>query len=100
MFDLVGGDTHVRSYPLLRPGGTLVYLVAAPFVDHSSAWGVGLRRAMVTDAPEAMARVAERAQAGIFLPLVSQTLPLRDAAAAHAAMENGEVHLGRIVFAH
>jgi NADPH:quinone reductase-like Zn-dependent oxidoreductase len=100
VFDLVGGDTHARSYPLLRPGGTLVYLVAAPFVDHSAAWGVGLRRAMVTDAPEAMARVAERAQAGIFLPLVSQTLPLRDAAAAHAAMENGEVHLGRIVFAH
>jgi NADPH:quinone reductase-like Zn-dependent oxidoreductase len=100
VFDFVGGDTHARSYPLLRPGGAIVYLVAAPFADRGAEFGVRVLRAMVTDAPEVLRGVAHVAREGIYRPLVSRTLPLRDAALAHAELESGRVQRGRIVFEH
>lgn len=100
VFDFVGGDTHARSYPLLRPGGSIVYLVAAPFVDRGAEHGVTVLRALVTDAPEVLRGVARAARDGIYRPLVSHTLPLPEAARAHAMLEAGQVHLGRVVFEH
>ena len=97
VFDFVGGDTHARSYPLLRPGGAIVYLVAAPIVEQGARWPVRVLRAYVTDAPDALKGVADLAAQGIYRPLVAGRLPLHDAARAHAAMENGEVTRGRLV---
>jgi NADPH:quinone reductase-like Zn-dependent oxidoreductase len=97
VFDFVGGDTHARSYPLLRPGGAIVYLVAAPIVEQGARWPVRVLRACVTDAPDALKGVADLAAQGIYRPLVAGRLPLHDAARAHAAMENGEVTRGRLV---
>ena len=100
VFDFVGGDTHARSYPLLRPGGAIVYLVAAPFEDRGAEHGVRVLRAMVTDAPEVLRGVAQSAAQGIYRPLVAQTLALGEAARAHDALESGRVRLGRVVFIH
>lgn len=100
VFDFVGGHTHARSYPLLRPGGTIVYLVAAPFEDRGAAHGVKVVRAVVSDAPEALRGVAHAAREGFYRPLVSHSVPLSEVAAAHAALENGQVQRGRIVFEH
>lgn len=97
VFDFVGGDTHARSYPLLRPGGAIVYLVAAPIADQGEQWPVRVLRACVTDAPHALQGVADLATRGIYRPLVAGRMPLHDAARAHAAMENGEVTRGRLV---
>lgn len=97
VFDFVGGDTHARSYALLRPGGQIVYLVAAPFVDQGAAHGVRVTRAMVTDAPEAMAAVAQAAAQGVYTPLVARVLPLAEAAKAHALLDAGQVTRGRVV---
>lgn len=100
VFDFVGGATHARSYPLLRRGGAIVYLVAQPFEDRGAEHGVRVLRAMVTDAPEALQGVAQLADEGTYRPLVARVMRLTEAAAAHAALEAGEIRRGRVVFTH
>lgn len=97
VFDLIGGNTHERSYPVLRDGGQLVYLTAAPIVDRGSAFGVRVSRAVVADSPHVLAAVLRAAEEGIFRPQVAAVLPLANAAQAHAALEDGQVTRGRLV---
>jgi NADPH:quinone reductase-like Zn-dependent oxidoreductase len=100
VFDFVGGATHARSYPLLRRGGAIVYLVAQPFEDRGAEQGVRVLRAMVTDAPDALQGVARLAAEGTYRPLVAMEMPLALTATAHAALEAGEIRRGRVVFTH
>lgn len=100
VLDFVGGDTHVRSYPLLRPGGTLVYLVAEPITDNSPDHGVRLLRAHVSDAQEVLNTVRQLAHTGVYRPLVSGSMPLKDATLAHTKLESGGVRCGRLTFEH
>lgn len=100
VFDFIGGQTHARSYALLRPAGAIVYLVAAPFEDRGAQHGVKVLRAMVGDGPQVLQAVADAANRGLYRPLVSQVMPLQEAARAHEALEAGRVHRGRIVFDH
>lgn len=97
VFDLIGGDTHARSYPVLRAGGHLVYLTAAPIVDRGTGWGVRVTRAAISDQPAVLAAVAELATRGVFRPAVARVYPLADAARAHADLEAGRVTRGRVV---
>lgn len=97
VFDLIGGDTHARSYAVLRQGGQLVYLVAAPIVDRGAEFGVRVARAQISDRPEVFASVAELAEKGIFRPSVAGVYALADAAQAHAEVEAGRVTRGRLV---
>lgn len=97
VFDLIGGSTHERSYPVLRTGGHLVYLTAAPIVNRGSEFGVRVTRAMISDLPRVLTAVARAAQEGVLRPQVSGVFPLRDAARAHAALEGARVTRGRLV---
>ena len=98
VFDLIGGETHARSYPVLRPGGHLVYLTAAPIVDRSADAGVRVTRAAIADRPAALAAVAELAAQGVLRPVVARVYPLADAGLAHAELERGRIARGRVVF--
>lgn len=100
VFDFVGGSTHARAYPVLRRGGAIVYLMAQAFEDRGAEYGVRLLRAVVNDAPETLQAVARLAEQGVYRPLVAREMPLSQAAAAHAALESGEVRRGRVVFMH
>lgn len=97
MFDLVGGDVHEKSCRALRPGGKLVWLIAAPFEDVSAQYGVECRQAMIHDRRETLERLAERVAAGILKPQVSRRLPLSSAAQAHEILERGENSRGRLI---
>src|SRR5450830_985784 len=97
VFDLVGGATHARSYPVLKKGGHLVWLMAAPVTDRADDYGVRVTRALISDQQEGLQAVAALAQQGILQPRVSEVLPLAQAAAAHAALEQGVVTRGRLV---
>lgn len=97
VFDLIGGATHARSYPVLRPGGHLVYLTAAPITDLSTQYGVRCSRAMITDARHVLLAVADLASQGVLQPRVAATFALADAARAHAALEAGQITRGRVV---
>lgn len=97
VFDLIGGTTHARSYPVLRPGGQLVYLTAAPITDESAQFGVTTTRAMITDSQQVLQAVAALADQGVLRPRVAARFALADAAKAHAQLEQGLVTRGRVV---
>ncbi|MCW4115257.1 NADP-dependent oxidoreductase [Aurantimonas sp. MSK8Z-1] len=99
VFDLVGGATHERSYPVLKRGGQLVWLVAAPIVDRGEAYGVRVSRAMIADAPAPVAAILAMAAKGEIAPQVAGVLPLAEAARAHRMMEAGAVTRGRLLLA-
>jgi NADPH:quinone reductase-like Zn-dependent oxidoreductase len=97
VFDLIGGETHARSYQVLKAGGQLVYLSAMPFENQAEKYGVTVTRAMISDAPEALHAVAQLAADGVLTPSVMATLPLAAAADAHRQFEAGQITRGRIV---
>jgi len=47
VFDTLGGEAHRKSYLVLRKGGTMVSLVAAPFENQAEAYGVTVKIAQV-----------------------------------------------------
>lgn len=97
VIDLVGGDTHARSYAVLRPGGMIAWLIAEPFADRSAETGMEVRQVVVHDTPEVMRAVVDLAGAGHLRPLVSDVLRLDQAAEAHRRMEAGSVSRGRLI---
>jgi len=97
VLDLVGGEAHERSYPLLRKGGKLVWLIARPFTDRSAQYGVQTLQAHIIDNPRVNAIVVDLAAKGALKPQVSRVMPLSEAAQAHRMVEAGQVSRGRIV---
>ena len=97
--DLIGGDVHDRSYPVLRRGGKLIYLNALPITDRGVEYGVTVKLGSTggSAGADTINKVLELAAAGIFVPQVASTLPLSDAIAAHRRMESGLVTRGRLV---
>lgn len=97
VFDLVGGDVHERSCGVLKTGGIIVWLIAAPFEDVSNEYGVVCRQAMVHDRRETLEQVADAVASGILVPQVSRTMPMTEVAEAHRILERGGNSRGRII---
>jgi NADPH:quinone reductase-like Zn-dependent oxidoreductase len=97
VYDLVGGDTHRRSYPVLKKGGALVWLIADPFEDRSAEYGVQLKQAKIHDRIESLEQVLALAGKGIVKPQVGKVFPLAAAADAHRLVESGAHTRGRVV---
>lgn len=97
VLDLIGGTVHRRSYPVLKRGGTLVYLIAEPIEDRSTAFGVRTVRAPIDDDRSALEAVVRLAGKGAWRPLVSRVLPLAEASEAQRLLETGQNSRGRIV---
>jgi NADPH:quinone reductase-like Zn-dependent oxidoreductase len=97
VLDLVGGNLHERSYPVVRPGGTIVWLIASPFRDLSKQYGVRTVQAHIVDKPEVNAAVIALAGQGALRAQVSLVLPLAQAAEAHRLIEAGQNSRGRII---
>jgi NADPH:quinone reductase-like Zn-dependent oxidoreductase len=95
--DLVGGDVHRRSYGVLRRGGRLVYLNAAPIEDQGSEFGVEVINAVIDDRGSVLDAVCRLAERGVFSPKVGRLLPLADGVMAHRLVESGAVKRGRVV---
>lgn len=97
VFDPVGGETHRRSYDVLKRGGRLVYLTAEPIVDLSAQYGVTATRAKIEDNPETLRKVMESAAAGILRPLPPRQFPFENCAYAHQLLESGQQGPGRVI---
>lgn len=99
VFDLIGGAVHDRSYATLRRGGRLIYLNALPIVDRGAEFGVTVTLGYKgpADDPDMIARVIDTMASGAFLPQVSSTMPLSEAAEAHRRIQSGQVTRGRLV---
>jgi NADPH:quinone reductase-like Zn-dependent oxidoreductase len=96
VLDAVGAEAQARSWKLLRRGGILLSLVAAP--DSDAALKHGVRSAMVYGAPsaEGLAEVNALVAKGDIKIHVSRTYPVEQAAAALAESQAGKVR-GKLI---
>ena len=97
VFDLVGGDVHERSCRVLKKGGRIVWLIAAPFEDVSAGYGVICKQALIHDSRQTLENVADAVGKGILIPQVTRRMPMAQAAEAHRILERGENSRGRII---
>lgn len=95
VLDTLGGMIHARSCRVLRPGGHLVALNAAPFENVAEAHGV--RFTLTTVRPEAAAlqEMLDRVAAG-HLPITRDTLPFTAFAEAQDRVAGGHTR-GKLV---
>lgn len=97
VLDLVGGDVHRRSYEVMKPGGTLSWLIAQPIEDLSADFGVTTVQARIREEPPFLAAVAGLCYDGVLTPQIFRVMPLAEIAEAHRLHESGGVSRGRIV---
>jgi NADPH:quinone reductase-like Zn-dependent oxidoreductase len=94
--DLVGGDTLARSYSVVKPGGVLVSIVAAPddrLLREREIRGRFFR--MQRDSLE-LAKLADLIDRGTLKARVKQIFPLSLAREAQELSQAGKAH-GKIV---
>ena len=96
VFDTVGGDTHVRSYKVLKQGGRLVWIAPPPegFVP-TRRDVVSERPAVLRDRPH-LQRILQRVEAGSLKVPPMQRFPLDQAAQAHRISEGRHLR-GKLV---
>ena len=96
VFDTVGGDVHRRSFGVLKPGGLLVHLTAAPIDPAPPRMDVRVVRADIRATPERLARIMEWAAIGVIRVSPGKTFPLALARDAYTLSESGHAR-GKIV---
>ena len=87
VLDTLGGETHVRSLQVLKPGGVLVALSAAPIPPHAVPNGVRVEKPHVQATRERLGRIFDWAVTGRLRPQVTQRFALENAHEAYAAAE-------------
>ena len=87
VLDPVGRDTLARSYSVVKRGGTVITIVSR--CDESELKKHGIRGASLSSHPDAaeLTEITKLIDAGRIKPIVSQVLPLTDAAKADAQAE-------------
>jgi NADPH:quinone reductase-like Zn-dependent oxidoreductase len=98
VFDTVGGEVHRRSQGVLKPGGRLVYISAAPLPQGSPAPGITIVRADIRGRRPLFERLAGLVDAGAIKPQVARELPLAEAAQAYELIHAGNIR-GKLVLA-
>lgn len=96
VIDLVGGAVHGRSYPVLRPGGMIACLKAAPFADRSAEWGLRCVTAEVAPDPAVLSALLDMIAAGELDPGPTRVLPGADFALAQNLCDSGRLR-GKLV---
>jgi NADPH:quinone reductase-like Zn-dependent oxidoreductase len=89
VLDVIGGEVHRRSYRVLKRGGTIVCLLAAPFEDLGAQYGVKVMVPQVLSDPAALARVITLVAGGELRPCVEHIFPLSDYAKAQELSQTG-----------
>ena len=87
VLDTVGGGTQVRSFAVLKRGGTLVSIVAEPDAGEAARRGVQASFLLVGVTTAHLERVAEPIAARRPGTGVGAVLPLAEARAAHEMLE-------------
>jgi len=97
--DLIGGEVHRRSYRVIRPGGRLVYLHAAPVDAAAQSSEFLVLNAVVKSTGALLAAISRLIAQNVFSPKVGKVLPLEEGALAHTLLEARAIKRGRIVLA-
>lgn len=96
VFDTVGGEVQVRSYEVLKPGGRLVWIAAAPDGYKPTRDDVQTLRPNVARDRKHLERMLELLAAGAVWPPAITRYPLADAATAHRVSESRHLQ-GKLV---
>lgn len=96
VLDTLGGEAHIQAMKCLKPGGTLVWLNAAPIPETPPRADIKVVHALVKAARPQMERVGQLAADGTFRPHVTATFPLERAAEAYAMVGTGRTR-GKVV---
>jgi NADPH:quinone reductase-like Zn-dependent oxidoreductase len=97
VFDTVGGDVQVRSYEVLKPGGRLVWIAAAPKGFQPTRRDVEVLRPAVLRDRAHLQRMLALLEAGAVAPPPIQRFKLSEAAEAHRISEGRHLQ-GKLVF--
>jgi NADPH:quinone reductase-like Zn-dependent oxidoreductase len=87
VLDLVGGETQLRSFQVLRPGGKLISTVSQPNQHRAKYHGVTASFFLVEVTTERLRTIAELIERGELKTCVGAVLPLADARDAHMMLE-------------
>ena len=96
VFDTVGGEVQVRSYDVLKPGGRLVWIAAAPPGFQPSRKDVEVLRPNVKRDRAHLERMLALYDKGAVWPPAITTYTLADAAEAHRVSEGRHLQ-GKLV---
>ncbi len=96
VFDTLGGEVHRRSFSVLRPGGRLVHIAAAPAGFVPPRGDVTVVRPNVARDRLHLERIVELFETGALRPPEIEHMPLAAAAAAQELSKTGHVR-GKIV---
>jgi NADPH:quinone reductase-like Zn-dependent oxidoreductase len=96
VFDTVGGEVHVRSYKVLKPGGRLVYIAAAPPGFQQVRHDIRVVRPAVTRDRAHLLRMLNLIANGAVKPPSIQRFKLSDAAEAHRISDSRHLQ-GKLV---
>jgi NADPH:quinone reductase-like Zn-dependent oxidoreductase len=94
--DTVGGETTETLVPVLREGGILVTIAAAPPEDAARARGARAEMLIMSPSPEQLAQIAGLIEAGEIRVELSEVLTLSEVQRAHEVSESGHAR-GKIV---
>jgi NADPH:quinone reductase-like Zn-dependent oxidoreductase len=97
VFDTVGGDVQLRSYAVLKPGGRLVWIAAAPEGAQPPRSDVKVLRPNVARDRRHLERIVELWQSGAVWPPAITRYKLTEAAEAHRVSESRHLQ-GKLVF--
>ena len=87
VFDTVGGEVQLRSYAVLKPGGRLVWIAAAPPGSRPPRQDVRVLRPNVARDRAHLERMAALYEKGAVTPPAITRYRLAEAAAAHRVSE-------------
>src|SRR6266496_6711088 len=97
VFDLVGGDTLVRSWQVVKPGGVLVSVVSPrPSFAEAKAHGVRPVWFIVEPNRQQLIQIGALIDAGQVRPIIETILPLSQASQAYEQGARGHTR-GKIV---
>jgi NADPH:quinone reductase-like Zn-dependent oxidoreductase len=96
VFDTLGGEVHRRSFSVLRPGGRLIHIAAAPAGFVPPRGDVTVVRPDVARDRRHLERIVALVETGALRPPEIERLPLAEAAAAQELSKTGHVR-GKIV---
>jgi NADPH:quinone reductase-like Zn-dependent oxidoreductase len=96
VLDTVAGETLARSYSVVKKGGIIVSILEPPKKEELSKREIRGKVILVRPESGMLAEIGKLIDAGKIKPVVSQVLPLAEAAEAHQQIETGHTR-GKIV---
>ena len=96
VLDTIGGQVHEDSYKVLKKGGRLVYLLARPFRNLSTDYGVEIIQANVFGNTGNLAKVIDFARKGVIKPHIGHSHEFAEYNEAFRLGESGNAN-GKIV---